>query len=142
MKQYTGITPTTLGQLKTMGKCELQKLWSCYFPSGKPLLRPLWHKIQCGLAGISIEQKHISKLNAYANNPDDGVEKSHKVKYHIRAGTQLVKKFKGRECVVQVNRPDEFAYAGKVYKTLSAVATEICGHKVSGYDFFGFNNKK
>jgi hypothetical protein len=101
----------------------------------------LWWKIQCELSGQSIEQKHITKLNAYSENPEECIARSNKVKYHLKPGTQLLKKFKGKEYLVNVTDTDKFLYDGQIYKSLSAIATLICGHKVSGYDFFGFNNK-
>lgn len=98
------------------------------------------------LPGKKIEQKHISKLNLYSRDPDACVANSQNTKYHIKPGTQLVKKYKGREYIVTViapNQPDvtQFIYADATYKTLSSIATKICGHKVSGYDFFGLNKK-
>ncbi len=40
-----------------------------------------------------------------------------------------------------VKDKNNFEYDGEIYKTLSAVAKAICHKKVSGYDFFGLNNK-
>lgn len=97
---------------------------------------------QSAMCGVKIEQRHITRLNAYAKNPAEYVARSNKNKYHIKAGTQLLKKFKGREYLVTVTESDEFVFNGRTYKTLSSIAAEICGHKVSGYDFFGFNKNK
>jgi hypothetical protein len=97
---------------------------------------------QCTTTGQKIEQKHITKLNAYSKNPAECVDQSNKTKYHIKPGTQLLKKFKGKEYLVTATAPDQFVYNGQTYKTLSAIAALICEHKVSGYDFFGFGNQK
>jgi hypothetical protein len=134
--------PQSMAALKSLNAKSLRELWSRYFPTGRPQVKPLWFKIQCDLSGQSIEQKHITKLNAYSVDPDTCVDRSNKTKYHIKPGTKLSKKFKGKEYQVLVTAPDQFEYDGTVYKTLSAIATLICGHKVSGYDFFGFNNKQ
>lgn len=104
--------------------------------------RAIRYEKQCDAYGIKIEPRHITRLNAYAKNPAECVARSNKNKYHIKPGTQLLKKFKGKEHLVTVTAPDKFAYNGCMYKTLSTIATEICGHKVSGYDFFGFINKR
>ena len=141
MRKYDGELPESMAQIKMLSSEKLQELWSHYFTGGRPQIKPLWYKIQCERLGQTIEQKHITKLNAYSENPEESVDRSHKTKYHIKAGTQLLKKFKGKEHLVQVNAPDQFAYNGETYKSLSAIAAIICGHKVSGYDFFGFNNK-
>jgi hypothetical protein len=141
LKKYDGNLPESVVALKAMSSEKLRELWSRYFAGGRPQIKPLWWKIQCERSGKALEQKHITKLNLYSENPDACVERSNKTKYHIKAGTQLIKKFKGKDYVVNVTAPDQFMYAGATYKTLSAIATLICGHKVSGYDFFGFNNK-
>jgi hypothetical protein len=110
-------------------------------PSLPNMLRPLWHKVQCENHNISIDQKNITKLNKYSKDPEGCIEKSFKAKYHIRSGTEIVKTFQGKQFKVLVKSPDEFIHDGKSYRTLSAVAMAICGKKVSGYDFFGLNNK-
>lgn len=134
--------PQSLVALKALPQDELDELWSRYFNSGKPQLKPLWWKIQCDLSGAKLAQKYITKLNLYSVDPSKCVANANNTKYHIKPGTRLSKRFKGTEHVVTVIAPDQFEYSGTMYKTLSAIATLICGHKVSGYDFFGFNNKK
>ena len=141
MKKYDGTLPESVVALKAMPPEKLRELWDCYFTGGRPQIKPLWWKIQCERSGQTIEQKHLTKLNAYSENPDECADRSNKTKYHIKPGTQLLKKFKGKEYLVQVNATDQFAYDGQTYKTLSAIAAIVCGHKVSGYDFFGFSNK-
>ncbi|MDR3208906.1 MAG: DUF2924 domain-containing protein [Rickettsiales bacterium] len=133
--------PESAAKLKSLSPSQLQELWARYFASGRPQFKPLWFKIQCERGGLVIEQKHVTKLNACSENPDESIERSHKTKYHVKPGTQLLKKFKGKDYMVHVTAPDEFNYENQTYKSLSAIATLICGHKVSGYDFFGFNNK-
>jgi hypothetical protein len=105
------------------------------------MVRKIWHKVQCENHNISIDQKNITKLNKYSKDPEGCIEKSFKAKYHIRSGTEIVKTFQGKQFKVLVKAPDEFIHDGKSYRTLSAVAMAICGKKVSGYDFFGLNNK-
>jgi hypothetical protein len=138
--------PKTFKELKEKSYAELQEIWEYYFksPVSAPatnLHRPLWYKIQCERNKLKLEQKHITKLNTYASNPDSCAEKAHKTKYQFKAGTQIVKKYKGKEYVVQIDTSNQFSYNGQQYKSLSAVAHAICGNKVSGYDFFGLNNK-
>ncbi|MCL2673307.1 MAG: DUF2924 domain-containing protein, partial [Alphaproteobacteria bacterium] len=87
------------------------------------------------------EQRHITRLNTYAANPDNCVERARKTKYHLKHGTEIIKTFKGKEHVVRVENTSTYSYQGRKYSNLSAIAMEICGHKVSGYDFFGLMNK-
>ena len=128
--------PKSLVALKALTPENLNELWMRYFHAGKPQIKPLWYKIQCELSGIKLAQKHITKLNLYSVDPNKCVANANNTKYHIKPGTQLLKKFKGNEHVVTVIAPDQFEYSGTTYKSLSAIATLICGHKVSGYDFF------
>lgn len=138
--------PDTYSGLKKLGRSELCILWEHYFKSqtiatAPNLYRPLWHKIQCERDKLKLEQRHITRLNTYAANPDDCVERARKTKYHLKHGTEIVKTFKGKEHVVRVENTSTFSYLGRKHSNLSTIAMEICGHKVSGYDFFGLMNK-
>jgi hypothetical protein len=139
--------PSTYAELKQKSSAELCAIWEHFFKSpviapASNLLRPLWYKIQCERDKAQrLAQKYITRLNAYALDPDACIERAHKTKYNLKSGTQIVKAFKGKEHLVHVDTPEQFSYGGKAYKSLSAIATEICGHKVSGYDFFGLANK-
>ena len=138
--------PATYEELKRFDRESLHALWEHFFRSpvisvASNLHRPLWYKIQCEREGLKLEQRHITRLNAYSLDPDACLERAHKNKYRLKEGTQIVKSFKGREYLVHVDTPERFGYNGKSYKSLSAIATEICGHKVSGYDFFGLANR-
>jgi len=44
--------------------------------------------------------------------------------------------------VVDVISMNKFAFNGNIYDSLSAISTEVTGYKTSGYDFFGFSDKK
>ena len=68
--------------------------------------------------------------------------KVYKTKYNLYPGNEIIKTYRGRQYKVNIAEVNDFIYEGKHYKTLSAIAKEICGIKVSGYDFFGLNNKR
>jgi hypothetical protein len=51
-------------------------------------------------------------------------------------GTVLTRTYKGAKIVVKV-LPDGFEHAGKVYRSLSAIAKEVTGTHWNGYNFFG-----
>lgn len=139
--------PKTYEELKSMSNDSLDQLWDRYFDTrpGKQrqsMLRPLWHKIACEDMNLKIKQKHITKLNRYSTNPEQHIEKSYKTKYHLKKGIEIVKTYKSRTFRVRVVNESTFIYSDKVYRSLSAVAKAICNKKVSGYDFFGLNNKR
>ena len=138
--------PASYEELKRLDQESLYAIWEYFFKSpviapASNLYRPLWYKIQCQRGKQKLEQRHITRLNAYALDPDACLERAHKSKYRLKEGTQIVKSFKGKEYLVHVDTPERFNYGGRTYKTLSAIATEICGHKVSGYDFFGLASR-
>lgn len=137
----------TFKDLESLNILELKKLWQDYFykeynNTKQSALKPLWYKIQCKNKNLKIDQKHITKLNRYAKDPDNAIEKSYKTNYKIKSGLEITKIYKGRSFKVKVLSPKEYMFNDNIYKTISAVATAICKKKVSGYDFFGFNNKK
>ena len=51
-------------------------------------------------------------------------------------GSAIERSYKGRKIAVKV-REDGFEYAGKLYKSLSAIAREVTGTKWNGFLFFG-----
>ncbi len=81
-------------------------------------------------------------MEKYAENPDECMVKVYKTKYNLHPGTEIIKTYLGRQYKVTIAEVNDFIYNGQHYKTLSAIAKEICGIKVSGYDFFGLNNKR
>src|SRR5206468_2151726 len=51
-------------------------------------------------------------------------------------GTVLTRGYRGAEVRVSV-REDAFEYAGRTYRTLSAIAHEVTGSRWNGFLFFG-----
>lgn len=100
------------------------------------------YRQQCRKPGQKIEQKNITKLNSYARDPDNCIERSNKNKHRLKPGTKLIKKYKGKQLVVDVISMNKFAFNGNIYDSLSAISSEVTGYKTSGYDFFGFGGKK
>lgn len=88
-----------------------------------------------------IEDRHQTKLNRYAKDPDMHIKKAIKYKISLKAGTQIKRIYKGKDHIVTVKDEKTFLYDDREFNTLSAVAIEICGKKVSGNHFFGLHNK-
>ena len=133
--------PESQDELQSIGLDERKVLWERYFTRGSPLIKSLWYKIQCEKMHLKIDLKHITKLNKYSADPDKFVANGHKTKYGVKPGTEIIKTFKGEKYTVQIDSSNRFLYNGREYPTLSGLAQSICGYKVSGYDFFGLNNK-
>lgn len=142
MKNKTNL-PKTSTELKKLPHKKQAKLWAKY--SGSPYIRQyraLWYYIACDVQNLKIERKHLTKIIKYAEKPEECMIKVTKTKYNLIPGSEIIKTFRGIEFKVTVTDDDKFIFNGKTYSTLSAVAKEICGLKVSGPDFFGLNNKK
>lgn len=134
------ILPNSFEKLSNLKYEELCVLWHRYYDSDpkarSSMLRPLWYKIQCENFNIKLDQKYITRLNKYANNPEEYIQKANKNKYSLSPGTEIIKQYLGQEYKVTVKGAKEFLYKEQSYRTLSAVAKAICGKKVSGPDFF------
>ena len=83
----------------------------------------------------------MTKIRKYMKSLDACPARAYQHKYNMMPGTEITKTFRGLEFKVTVADNGDFLYAGKTYKTLSGVALDICGYKVSGADFFGLTNK-
>jgi hypothetical protein len=134
--------PKSLEELKKFNHKKQAELWARYvkYPYQKQL-KGLWYYISCENHNLKIASKHLTKIKKYAKNPDDCLVKVYKNKYRLSPGTEIIKNFRGLEFKVTVVDENNFLWRDKNYRTLSAVAKEICGIKVSGPDFFGLNNK-
>lgn len=142
MKAATNL-PSTKSELEKMDFDSKCALWARYSATPyKRQIRALWHHIQCVRQNIGIETKYITMFRKYMQNPDACLTRVYKSKYVLTPGAQITKTFRGVEFVVTVGDRGDFIYNNRSYKSLSAVAKEICGAKVSGYDFFGLTNKR
>lgn len=143
MKSAPMHLPSTRAELEKLASDAKSALWARYSAAPyKRQIRALWYYIQCERYNVSIAKKHITMFRKYMDNPDACLTRVYKNKYHLTPGAKIIKTFRGVEFVVTVGDRGEFVYNGKSFKSLSAVAKEICGAKVSGYDFFGLNNKR
>lgn len=134
--------PKNLTELKNLNHKKQSELWKRYcLGNYQRQLRALWYYIACENFNLRIERKHITKLEKYSRNPDECMFRAYKNKYILKPGTEITKIFKGRKYKIAVIGVNDFVYENHHYKTLSAIAKNICGIKVSGYDFFGLNNK-
>ena len=80
------------------------------------------------------------KLSALVQGRDSG-EIATEVVQRIRVGARLVREWNGRTYTVTVEE-EGFTYAGRNYRSLTAIAREITGARWSGPRFFGLAAKK
>ncbi|MGH9806385.1 MAG: DUF2924 domain-containing protein, partial [Terriglobia bacterium] len=81
------------------------------------------------------------KLAALVEARGSGAELALEDAQRIRAGARLVREWNGRTHTVTAEEGG-FTYAGRTYRSLSAVAREITGARWSGPRFFGLAIKK
>ncbi len=137
--------PKMLAELKRLPQKELHELWKRYFfnegYSEKPIIKALWYRLQCVHSKSHVEKQHQTRLHRYAKSPDECIKKAIKYKIALKAGTEIKRTYNGNQHIVTVKDANTFLYNSKEFNTLSAVAIEICGKKVSGNHFFGLHNK-
>ena len=132
--------PTTLDALRAMPFADRATLWAKYSPHPfKRQMRALWYYIQCDRFKLRIEPKFLTKIKKYKDNPTECVTHAYHNRYYIRPGTVITRTFRGIEHCVTANDDGTFCYNGGTYRTLSGIAREISGIKISGPKFFGLN---
>ena len=142
-RKVKDILPKTFEELKALSQDERARLWARYSPHPfKRQMRPLWYYIQCERLNLRIEPKFIKKIKKYKDKPDECVNRVLKHRYNIAPGTTIIRHFRNIEHKVLVNYDNTFLYNGKQYRSLSAIASDICGAKTSGPHFFELDKRK
>lgn len=126
-----------LEQLNSMTLKQIKRVFSEYFNAPAPnrskdyFVMSIGYRIQeLEYGGLSIATKN---LLTQMNTPS---EKTSKKKTIAPVGTRIIKTYKGKEYVVCVLE-NGFALNGKNYKSLSAIAKDMTGLRLSGNAFFG-----
>jgi hypothetical protein len=129
-----------LEALPTLSPDELRKEWRRLYRNQPPrvsrdlLIRAVAYRIQ-ELRHGGLSKATSRKLSALVQvRRSDGEISAEGVR--IRAGAQLVREWNGRTHTVTVEE-EGFTYAGRSYRSLSAIAREITGARWSGPRFFG-----
>ena len=126
--------------LKDNSTPELRALWKNLFdreapPFGRRYLEDrLAFRVQ-ELAHGGLSDRARRKLDALAGQLDPKAARRREPK-RLLPGTQLQREWKGIEHVVTV-REHDFEYAGRPYKSLSAIARAITNVRWNGPLFFG-----
>ena len=148
-----------LAQLPTMERDQVLRLWIDLVKSTPPvaisrqlLERGLAYALQESQFGSlsSRTRKDLQKISHSAdeNNvgkatlgqsqakPNGGQSKARSPTVSLSPGMRLVREWQGRSHVVDV-REDGFQWNDRIYRSLSALASDITGAKWSGPRFFG-----
>jgi len=137
-----------LAALKTPPTPALKEQWREIFGREPPpynrrfLESRLAYRIQ-ELAYGGLKPETIERLEALGEQLDGGNIAIRKQKADNRpiAGTRLIREWQGVEHCATVLR-DGYEYAGRPYKSLSAVARAITGTRWNGWVFFGLKSQR
>jgi hypothetical protein len=135
-----------LEPLRDLSPDELRKEWRRLYCSQPPrlsrdlLLRAIAYRIQeIRYGGFSKTTRRKLAALLQARQSDEGTAPESAPR--IRAGVRLVREWNGRTHTVTVEE-DGFTYAGRNYRSLTAIAREITRARWSGPRFFGLAAKK
>lgn len=142
------IKPASLKQrldaLEYMPIEELRILWEKYLKYPAPLhyqRLPLARRIGYHLQALSyggLDKSTRQRIKRLAKNP---AMQSPNL-YTISPGTRIVKEWHGNRLVIEVLEQRQFRFEGRLYKSLSAIASEVAGCRKSGNAFFGITKKR
>ena len=134
--------------LKTTPTPELKAQWHELFGTEPPpfnrwyIESRLAYRIQ-ELAFGGLPRDTVARLRALGEQLDGGNVAIRRARVDDRpiAGTRLIREWAGVEHCVTV-LADGFEWAGRPYKSLSAVARAITGTRWNGWTFFGLKNTR
>jgi len=130
-----------LEALPALSPAELRNEWRRLYRTQPPrlsrdlLVRAIAYRIQ-ELRYGGLGKATRRKLAALMNAPQPEGEIAREIAQKIRAGARLVREWNGRTHTVTVQE-EGFTYAGRSYRSLTAIAREITGAHWSGPRFFG-----
>ena len=144
-----GMEPTMLQQVTTIQSLPLAALrqrWRVLMGTEPPkaykprqLIRRLVYRVQeLHYGGLSqAAQRRLSEIA----DQDERLRKSARPSRQMcdlpASGTRFVREWHGQEYIVTATHDGGFEYAGRRYRTLTAVAKAITGQHLSGRRFFG-----
>ena len=135
-----------LEALSDLSPDELRKEWRRLYRSQPPrlsrdlLVRAVAYRIQ-ELRYGGLSKATSRKLAALVQARRSDGEVAPEGALRIRAGVRLVREWNGRTHSVTVEE-EGFTYAGRSYRSLSAIARQITGARWSGPRFFGLATKR
>lgn len=131
-----------LQQLELMNVQQLQLLWHQHF---KEPPRRLQRDLMIWNIAYKIQEKTYGGLSKTARNKLERLAFESQVqsqpKFNFSDGTKLVREWNGVQHVVTTTKSG-FEYAGKPYRSLSKIASDITGNRWSGPLFFGLKKQE
>lgn len=140
--------PARLAALQTAPIADLKEQWRSLFGKEPPpfsrtyIQSRLAYRIQ-ELAYGGLKPEIVTRLEALGEQLDGGNIVLRRIRHDAKpiAGTRLIREWKGVEHHVTV-MVDGYAWQGRPYKSLSAIARAITGTRWNGLVFFGIKNQR
>jgi hypothetical protein len=137
-----------IAALRRMPTAELKAQWTLLFDAPPPphnrrfLESRLIYRIQ-ELAYGGLAHETVKRLERIGEDRDGGSPSLRRARGDDRpvAGTLLIREYQGVEHVVSV-LTDGFAWQGRPYQSLSAIARAITGTRWNGWAFFGLRSTR
>jgi hypothetical protein len=133
-----------IGALAGLDLHRLRALWQEHYGCDAPrfmspelLRRALAHRIQEKEQG-GLPTAVRARLLAAGASPGRSAGRS-RIDRATKPGTRFIREWNGRTHEVIAVADGRFTYAGRPYRSLSAIAREITGTRWSGPAFFGLN---
>jgi hypothetical protein len=137
-----------LAALQTATTSELKQQWHELFgkeppPFNRPYLesRLTYRTQELAYGGLKLET--VARLESLGDRLDGGNIVLRRIRADDRPlpGTRLIREYQGIEHSVTV-LVEGFAYEGRPYQSLSAIARAITGTQWNGWTFFGLNKQR
>lgn len=103
------------------------------------LIKAIAFKIQSLACSSEVSEEEILQLQVVVKQKYNEFQLNNNINLPINS---IIKKiYKNKEYFIKYLQPKQFEYKGNIYKSLSAIATEITGTKWNGKLFFGLIKK-
>lgn len=131
-----------IAALETMSLHDLRATWERLYRTEAPrffrrelLMRACAYQIQAKAFG-ALSPKTRRRVLKIAGEAEQGTFTTAGAPRRLRPGTRLVRAYDGKTHAVEV-LTDGFAWDGKKFRSLSAIAKAITGTNWNGFNFFG-----
>lgn len=131
-----------LAAIAAMTNAELKRVWERVHDSPAPMIAPsllardLTHGVQLAASG-GIDRRLERRLRELVDRHGEEAGSAPAPRSRLSGGSQLLREWGGKTHRITVEPDGRFLYAGKHWRSLSAIARAITGARWSGPRFFG-----
>ena len=134
---------TNLGELEDLDLHGLREKWQQHYGTEPPpsmsrelLQRAVGYKMQEEVFG-GLSRRTLLQLSTLKTAGTKSLSNVRSAAPAPKSGTKLIREWQGKVHEVLALEDGQFAYGGKIYRSLTTVARQITGTHQSGPRFFG-----